>query len=57
MIDLNLLREHPEQVREAVRVKKFTCDVNAIIALDEKRRAIFTDTQESTPPAWRAPST
>ncbi len=47
MIDLNILRKQPELVRKAVQAKKFTCDVDAIIALDEKRRKIFTSTQEA----------
>ncbi len=47
MIDLKLLREHPEQVREAVRVKKFICDIDAILALDEKRRSIVTRAEEA----------
>ncbi len=47
MIDLKLLRENPELVREAVRDKKFTCDLDAIFDLDVNRRDIFTRTQEA----------
>ena len=47
MIDLKLLREHPEQVREAVRVKKFACDIDTILALDGERRSIVTRAEEA----------
>ena len=41
MIDLKLLRENPEQVRTAINRKKFSCDLDAILELEQKRRAII----------------
>ncbi|MFP6887497.1 MAG: serine--tRNA ligase, partial [Opitutales bacterium] len=38
MIDLNLLREKPDLVREAINRKKFACDLDTFLALDEERR-------------------
>lgn len=40
MVDLKLLRQHPDRFREAARQKRIACDVDAICALDDRRRAI-----------------
>ena len=34
MIDIKLLREQPEQVKEAISRKKFTVDIDQVIELD-----------------------
>ena len=39
MLDLNLLRDNPEQIREALARKKFDCDLDGFYRLDEERRA------------------
>ena len=41
MIDAKLLRENPELVREAIRKKKFTCDLEAILKVEARRREII----------------
>ena len=46
MIDVKLLRENPEAVKAAVARKKFECDVDAVLALDEKRRAAITEAEQ-----------
>lgn len=38
MIDLKLLREQTEYLREGIAKKKFECDLDAILRLDETRR-------------------
>ena len=38
MIDLTLLREKPDFVRDAISRKKFACDLDGFLALDEERR-------------------
>ncbi len=45
MIDLKILREDPDRVRDAIRKKKFECDIDGILELDKKRRAIITETE------------
>lgn len=45
MIDLKILRENPDRVRDAIRKKKFDCDIEGILELDKKRRAIITETE------------
>ncbi|MFP6900911.1 MAG: serine--tRNA ligase [Opitutales bacterium] len=39
MIDLTLLRQKPDFVRDAIGRKKFDCDLDAFLALDDERRA------------------
>ncbi|PIP59889.1 MAG: serine--tRNA ligase, partial [Verrucomicrobia bacterium CG22_combo_CG10-13_8_21_14_all_43_17] len=38
MIDVKILRENPEFVRNAIAKKKFSCDLDAFLVLDAKRR-------------------
>lgn len=38
MIDIHLLRDNPQRIRELVGRKKFAVDFDAILALDEQRR-------------------
>lgn len=45
MIDLKLLREHPERIREAIKKKKFECDLNFILELDAKRRSMVAEAE------------
>ena len=45
MIDLKLLREHPELVREAIKKKKFEVDLDAILELDAKRRSMVAEAE------------
>ncbi len=45
MIDIKLLRENPDLVREGVRKKKFECDLDNILSLDKKRRKIIADAE------------
>lgn len=45
MIDVKLLRENPDLVKAAVARKKFACDLEAALMLDEKRRSAITEAE------------
>ena len=47
MIDIKLLREQPELVRAAIAHKKFTCDIDAVLTLDQKRRTKITEAEQA----------
>ena len=47
MIDLNLLRDMPDFVREAIARKKFDCDLDAVLALDEERRSCIARSEKA----------
>ena len=36
MIDIKLLRENPERLKKAISLKKFDCDLDAILDFDAK---------------------
>ena len=38
MIDIQLLRDNPERVREAIARKKFDCDLDLVLEFDARRR-------------------
>lgn len=43
MIDLKLIRENPELVKQAARDKNMNCDVDALLAVDSRRRKLETE--------------
>jgi len=45
MIDLKLLRDQPEVLREAIAKKKFTVDWDALFELDQQRRAAIAQAE------------
>ena len=45
MIDIKLLREQPDVVKAAIATKKFSTDVDAVLALDETRRSKITEAE------------
>jgi len=47
MIDLKLLREQPELVKQGIAKKKFPCDIDAFLALDRQRRDIVTEAEQA----------
>ena len=47
MIDINLLREQPDFVRNAVAHKKFKTDIDAVLQLDTVRRAKITEAEQA----------
>jgi seryl-tRNA synthetase len=47
MIDVKLLREQPDFVKAAVANKKFTCDIDAVLARDAERRARITEAESA----------
>lgn len=46
MIDLKLLREDPEKIRDALRKRNSDIDLDKIIEIDVQRRACMTEIQE-----------
>lgn len=46
MLDLKLIREHPEKVKQAVKDKGFEADVDAVIRYDDERRSIIQQVEE-----------
>ena len=47
MIDIKLLREQPERVRAALAKKKFHCDLDQVLELDQVRRQAITDAEKA----------
>ena len=47
MIDIKLLREQPELIRAAIAHKKFTCDIDAVLTLDQVRRTKITEAEQA----------
>ena len=47
MIDIKLLREQPELVRAAIAHKKFTCDIDAVLTLDQTRRTKIAEAEQA----------
>ena len=57
MIDVKILRENPEMVKKLVALKKFGCDIDAIVAFDGERRkavAAFEDARAAQNAASKA---
>ena len=47
MIDIKILREEPDRLKKAISLKKFDCDIDAILDFDAKRRAIVSAAEEA----------
>jgi seryl-tRNA synthetase len=45
MIDLKLIREEPEQVREAIALLQLTAPIDEILSLDEQRRGLLSEVE------------
>ena len=44
MLDIKFIRENKDLIKDAAKKKKIKVDINRLVALDEKRRAlIFED--------------
>lgn len=46
MLDIKIIRENPEAVQKAVESKNVNVDLNAILALDDKRRNLGKETDD-----------
>lgn len=47
MLDLRMIRQNPEKVREGLRkIGEDTAQVDQILALDEKRRSMLTEVEQ-----------
>ena len=46
MLDLRMIRQNPDKVREALLSKGETAPINELLALDERRRNILTDVEK-----------
>ncbi len=47
MIDVKILREQPELLKSKIALKKFDCDIDAIIAFDAERRKAVSDFEDA----------
>lgn len=47
MIDLKLLREDPERIRTAIAKKKFTCDLDHFLRIDQERRKCLAEAENA----------
>jgi len=43
MIDIKILREDKERIQKAIALKKFDCDLDAVLAFDETRKQVVTE--------------
>ncbi len=43
MLDLKILRESPERVREALKNRRITCDLEGLLQLEQERRTLLTE--------------
>lgn len=46
MLDLRYFRENLEDIRRGIARKKFSCDLDGLIELDERRRSIIREAEE-----------
>lgn len=46
MIDIKLLREKPDYIKEAIRRKGYKIDVDEILEIDKRRRVLIQETEE-----------
>ena len=46
MIELKLIREKPDEVREAIATLQLTAPIDEILALDEARRALLREVEQ-----------
>ncbi|MEK7565159.1 MAG: serine--tRNA ligase [Patescibacteria group bacterium] len=46
MIDIKLLREKPDYIKEAIRRKGYKIDIDEILEIDKRRRALIQETEE-----------
>ena len=46
MLDLRFFRENQEAIRAGIARKKFACDLDEVMALDERRRVIIREAEE-----------
>ncbi len=46
MLDIKIIREHPQAVQKAVETKNVNIDIDAIVALDDKRRNLSKKTDD-----------
>jgi seryl-tRNA synthetase len=43
MLDIKYIRENPEKVKEACKVKQVVCDIDRILQLDQERKKLLQD--------------
>ena len=46
MLDMKFIREYTDQVKEGVRLKNETVDIDELVAMDERRRKIIFDVEQ-----------
>ena len=45
MLDINLLRKNPDLIRESLAKRNYAFDLDALLALDERRRALIAESE------------
>jgi seryl-tRNA synthetase len=45
MLDINYIREHAKEVKENCKHRSATCDIDRLLAVDEKRRALIQESE------------
>ncbi len=53
MIDINLIREKPEWVKEQIAKLNDTAPIDEILAADERRRTVIQEARRTAPPTQR----
>ena len=46
MLDINFIRNHPDQVKNALALRRTEADIDGLIDLDRKRRDLLTSVEE-----------
>src|SRR5579864_7030370 len=47
MLDIEFIRNHPDEVKAAVRKKRFEVDVDRLLTVDAERRAAIQETDQA----------
>lgn len=47
MINVSKIRHDVNELKDAISRKKFTCDLDDVVALDQKRRAAISDSEQA----------
>src|SRR3989344_8331786 len=46
MLDIKFIRGNADLIKEAAKKKHFNCDIDRLLAIDEKRRALIAESDE-----------
>ncbi len=46
MMDINFIREQPEKIKEAIKIKNIDLDLDRLLSLDERRRSLIQESEQ-----------